>query len=129
MGRQTNLEKKGIEKRNTTIISNDYNKNIKYDENHADTVSDASKKDKTRGKGTGHGGHGHSMPDASRPSTPDYSNFDTFNGGGSYDIYGRNEKGGRVRTLTYNLYGPNNSYLSEPIDSTLNVSEGQIVIK
>lgn len=130
MGRQTNLEKKGIEKRNIELVRSDYNKNDKYDATHEDAISDASMKDKPLGKGTGHGGHLHSQPDASKPSTMiDYSNFDTFNGGGSYDIHGRNDKGGRNRLVTYNIYGPNNSYLSEPIDSSLNVSEGQVVIR
>jgi hypothetical protein len=129
MGKQTNLEKKGIESRDKSIISNDFNKTIEYNERHEDAISDASKKDKPLGKGTGHGGHTHSIPDASRPSTPDYSNFDTFNGGGSYDIHGRNDKGGRIRLMTYNLYGPNNSYLSTPIDSTVNSADGQVIIK
>jgi hypothetical protein len=128
MGKQTNLEKKGFERRNIELVRSDYNKTEKYDVSHEDTKSDATKQNKPLGKGTGHGGHLHSRPDASKSSTMiDYSSFDTFNGGGSYDIHGRNEIGGRLRTMTYNLYGPDNSYLSEAIDTSANVAEGQVI--
>ena len=130
MGRQTNLEKKAIAKRAEELVRSDYNKTDKYDVSHEDAKSDASQENKPLGKSAGHGGHTHSRPDASKSSTMiDYSNFDTFNGGGSYDIHGRNEIGGRLRTMTYNIYGPNNSYLDEPIDESMNINEGQVVIK
>lgn len=130
MGRQSNLEKKAIERRQVELLRSDYTKNNKYDVTHEDAKSDASKTDKPLGKGTGHGGHTHYQPDYSKSQTMiDYSNFDTFNGGGSYDIHGRNEIGGRKRLTKYNIYGPNNTYLDEPIDTSLNVAEGQVVVK
>lgn len=130
MGKQTNLEKKAIDRRTIETLRSDYNKNEKYDVTHEDAKSDASKTDKPLGKGTGHGGHTHYQPNYNKPQTLiDYSNFDTFNGGGSYDIHGRNEVGGRNRLVTYNIYGPNNSYLAEAIDTSANVADGQVVIK
>ena len=130
MGKQTNLEKKGFERREVELLRSDYGRNEQYDLTHEDAKSDASETNKPLGKGTGHGGHMHSRPDASKSSTMiDYSNFDTFNGGGSYDIHGRNEMGGRLRTMAYNIYGPDNSYLDEPIDTSLNVADGQVIIK
>jgi hypothetical protein len=130
MGKQTNLEKKAIERRQAELVRSDYNKTEKYDESHEDAKSDSSRVDKPLGKGTAHGGHTHYRPDYSKSKDLiDYSNFDTFNGGGSYDIHGRNEIGGRNRLVSYNIYGPNNSYLDEPIDMSLNIAEGQVVIK
>jgi hypothetical protein len=130
MGRQTNLEKKAIERRQVELVRSDYNKTEEYDKSHEDAKSDASRVDKPLGKGTAHEGHTHYRPDYSKSQTLiDYSNFDTFNGGGSYDIHGRNEIGGRNRLVSYNIYGPNNSYLDEPIDMSLNIAEGQVVIK
>ena len=130
MARQTNLEKKAIERRQTELLRSDYSKNDKYDVSHEDAKSDASQQDKPLGKGTGHGGHTHYRPDATKSTTMiDYSNFDTFNGGGSYDIHGKNEIGGRNRLVTYNVYGPNNSYIDEPIDESINMADGQVVIK
>jgi hypothetical protein len=130
MGKQTNLEKKGFEKRAVELVKNDYNsgEEFKYTESHVDALSDATKTDKPLGKGTGKS-HMHLRPDASKPTSPDYSNFDTFNGGGSYDIYGRNEIGGRNRIMTYNIYGPTNAYTPESIDTSLAVEAGQVVIK
>ena len=44
MARQTNLEKKAIERRQTELLRSDYNKNDKYDVSHEDAKSDASAK-------------------------------------------------------------------------------------
>ena len=46
MGRQTNLEKKAIERRQVELVRSDYNKTEKYDESHEDAKSDASRVDK-----------------------------------------------------------------------------------
>jgi hypothetical protein len=125
MGKQTNLEKIGFDRRDN-LPTSDYNAKDPYNANHEDAISN----DKPLGKGTGHGGHLHSQPDASKPSTMiDYSNFDTFNGGGSYDIHGRNEIGGRNRLMTYNIYGPNNAYDLNSIDTSENIKAGQVTIK
>ena len=126
MGKQTCLEKKGIEARHETLIRNDYNSSEEYSAQHKDAISDGD----PLGKGTGHGGHGHWLPDCSKGQTMiDYSNFDTENGGGLYDIEGRNGKGGRNWLKNISLYNENDQYGPNSVDTTANQLDGQIVLK
>lgn len=128
MGKQTCLEKVGIEKRHDTIIKNDYNIEDQYSQLHKDALSDGD----PLGKGSGHGGHTHYIPDCNKPSSMmDYSNFDTDaeNIGGSYDINGRNGIGGRNYLKTISLYNEENQYGPNLIDTSANVEDGQIIIK
>lgn len=125
---QTCLEVKGIEKRQETLVRNDYTRNDQYSEVHPDAISNGD----PLGKGSGHGGHTHSIPDCDRPSTLiDYSNFDTHsnNLGGSYDINGRNGNGGRDYLKNISKYNSENQYGIESVDTTKNVEDGQIVIR
>ena len=128
MAKQTCLEKVGIEKRHDTIVKNDYNIEDQYSQLHKDALSDGD----PLGKGSGHGGHTHYVPDCNKPSSMmDYSNFDTesSNIGGSYDINGRNGIGGRNFLKTISIYNEENQYGSNLIDTTANVQDGQIIIK
>ena len=128
MAKQTCLEKVGIEKRHDTIIKNDYNIEDQYSQLHKDALSDGD----PLGKGSGHGGHTHYVPDCNKPSSMmDYSNFDTgsSNIGGSYDINGRNGVGGRNFLKTISIYNEENQYGPNLIDTTANVQDGQIIIK
>ena len=132
---QTALEKIGIDVRQGeqvrpgenvgNILDNDYNKNDEYSVTHKDALSDGD----PQGKGTGHGGHTHSIPDHSKPSTMyDYSNIDTEKGGGQYDIEGRNGIGGRTFLKNISLYNENYQYGPGIIDTRANQADGQIVI-
>ena len=128
MAKQTCLEKVGIEKRHDTIVRNDYNIEDQYSQLHKDALSDGD----PLGKGSGHGGHTHYVPDCNKPSSMmDYSNFDTDakNIGGSYDINGRNGVGGRNFLKTISLYNEENQYDPTLVDTTANVQDGQIIIK
>ena len=128
MAKQTCLEKVGIEKRHDTIVKNDYNIEDQYSQLHKDALSDGD----PLGKGSGHGGHTHYVPDCNKPSSMmDYSNFDTesSNIGGSYDINGRNGVGGRNFLKTISIYNEENQYGLNLIDTTANVQDGQIIIK
>lgn len=128
--KQSTLELRGIEKRREEIIRSDYNKNDAYSESHEDAISNPEDKNKVLGKGTNSGGHQHYVPDASKPKTLiNYSNFDTTNGGGAYDIYGRNEQGGRNRLIKINLYNKDNAYSQNSIDTSSNIEDGQYVLK
>lgn len=130
MAKQSNLEKKGIEERNQEIIKNDYSANDEYSSTHDDALSHPDSEDKPWGKGTGHGGHTYFLPDSTKSKDQmNYSNFDTFNGGGSYDIYGREGVGGRVRLTTINLYSQDNAYGVNSVDTTLNQMDGQYIVK
>lgn len=128
MAKQTCLEKVGIEKRHDTIVKNDYNIEDQYSQLHKDALSDGD----PLGKGSGHGGHTHYVPDCNKPSSMmDYSNFDTesSNIGGSYDINGRNGVGGRNFLKTISIYNEENQYGANLIDTTANEQDGQIIIK
>ena len=56
---QTCLEKRGIPARASALTRNDYNIHDQYSETHKDALSDGD----PLGKGTGYGGHTHSVPD------------------------------------------------------------------
>lgn len=123
---QTCLEKRGMDERQTEITRSDYNIENQYSATHQDALSDSNS---PLGKGTGHGGHTHWLPDCTKPTTTiNYSNFDTFNGGGCYDINGRNGIGGRERALANSLYTMDNPYSSTLIDTSANVEDGQFVV-
>ncbi len=125
MGKQTCLEKVALEKRPENLIRNDYNRTNEYSSTHKDAISDGD----ALGKGTGHGGHGHYLPDCSKGQTMiDYSNFDTSNGGGLYDIEGRNGRGGRNWLKNISLYNENDQYGINSVDTSANRLDGQVVI-
>lgn len=119
---QSCLEKKAIEERHNEIVRSDYNIENQYSSTHKDAISDGD----AQGKGTGHGGHTHYLPDCNKPSTTiDYSNFDTSNGGGLYDIEGRNDVGGRKRAIASSLYNSENQYSANLVNTEINVRDGQ----
>lgn len=128
MGKQTCLEKNAIEKRQEELVRNDYSKVDEYNSNHPDALSNGD----PMGKGSGNGGHLHSVPNCNLPKTMyDYSSIDTRspNIGGQYDIEGRNGIGGRIFVQNINLYNEENEYGINSVDTTLNIQDGQIVIK
>lgn len=121
---QTCLEKRGIEERTSELTRSDYNKENEYSSSHKDAQSDGD----VQGKGTNHNGHTHWLPDCSKPTTLiNYSNFDTANGGGLYDIKGRNGIGGREYATTISMYSQENPYGASLVDTSINVGLGQYV--
>jgi hypothetical protein len=121
---QTCLEARGIEERTNEIVRNDYTKDNEYGPTHPNALSDGDPK----GKGTGHQGHTHFLPDCTKPTNAiDYSNFDTSHGGGLYDIKGRNGIGGREAAIVNSLYNADYQYGLSLVDTTQNVNLGQYV--
>ena len=119
---QSCLEKRAIEERQNEIVRSDYNIENQYSASHKDALSDGD----AQGKGTRHGGHTAYLPDCTKPSTTiDYSNFDTTNGGGLYDIEGRNDIGGRKRAVASSLYNSENQYSANLVNTEINVRDGQ----
>ena len=119
---QTCLEKRGMEERHEEITRSDYNIENQYGPTHPDAISDGD----PQGKGTGHGGHTHFLPDCTKPTTTiNYSNFDSENGGGYYDIKGRNGISGRERALAISLYNKEIQYGPTLVDTSANVADGQ----
>lgn len=122
---QSCLEKRGIEERNTEIVRSDYNREDPYSATHKDALSDGD----AQGKGTGHGGHTHTIPDCNKPTSMiDYSNFDTKNGGGQYDIEGRNGIGGRDWSMAVSLYNHEMPYSASLVETDENVKQGQFQV-
>ncbi len=119
---QSCLEKRGIEERSVEIVRSDYNIENQYGPSHPDALSNGD----VNGKGTGHGGHTHYLPDCNKPtSTIDYSNFDTLNGGGLYDIEGRNDVGGRKKAINSSLYNHERQYSANLVNTEINLRQGQ----
>jgi hypothetical protein len=122
---QTCLEKRGMEERHQEITRSDYNIENQYGATHPDAISDGD----AQGKGTGHGGHNAWLPDCTKPTNMiDYSNFDTFNGGGEYDIHGRNDVGGREKSLARSMYNSENEYGADLVNTAENIAQGQYYV-
>lgn len=119
---QTNLEKYGIEARNDSFVKNDYDKGDVYSEIHVDAISTG----KALGKGTMNGSHTHSTPGLTSDKSVSRSNFDTYNGGGKYDIEGYNGVGGRNFLQNISKYNSEFEYGPNLIDTKGN--DGQIRI-
>lgn len=124
---QSCLEKRGIEQRHDELVRNDYQReDNEYSVIHKDALSDGDE----RGKGTGHGGHTHYLPDCNGPiGMINYSNFDTFNGGDTYDINGRNDVGGRRKAMATSIYNQERQYGMTSVSTELNRIEGQYFVK
>ena len=128
--KQSSLEKKGIVARHEHLVRSDYNKADGYSAEHEDALSNPENKNKAMGKGTGNGGHQHYKTNHDLPPTLiNYSNLNTTAGGGAYDIHGRNDVGGRNRLISYNIYNNDNAYGPDSVDSSLNIEDGQYVMK
>lgn len=123
---QSCLEKRGIEQRAIEIVRSDYNENDQYNANHSDAISNGD----ALGKGTQHGGHSHYLPDCNKPTSMiNYSNFDTTNGGGLYDIEGRNDVGGRRKAMAQSLYNQDHQYSANLVNTEENLKQGQFQLK
>ena len=57
-----------------------------------------------------------------------YSNFDTENGGGLYDIKGRNDVGGRERSLARSKYNKEQPYGADLVNTSENIAQGQYYV-
>lgn len=122
---QSCLEKKGIESRRDNILRNDYTREEEYSFLHPDALSTGT----PLGKGTGHGGHTHTVPNCEAPRAINYSNFETNGGGGLYDIDGRSGIGGRNFLMAASLYNQTRDYYEMGVDTSANEMDGQIDIK
>lgn len=129
MAKQSRLEQEALDTRKELTIKNDYSKNNEYSLEHEDTKTHYDE-EHAHGKGTGHGGHTHVVPNPKKSRfSIEKSQFDTENGGGSFDIYGMGNVGGRNRLQAINIYGPNNQYGVDSIDTSKNFDEGQYRVK
>ena len=115
---QSYLETQGIDERDKQLAQSDYNASNIYDEKSPDALSDGD----GQGKGSGNfGGHGHSVPDMTKPKTQmSYSNFNTTDGGNNCDIQSRGVM------MNRSIYSAQNRYGIDVIpDTSVNVADGQ----
>jgi hypothetical protein len=133
MAKQSNLEKIGFERRNENeLIRNDIQKNQPYGADH-DKAMWHGEEDESHplGKGTGDGGHQHSVPmeynEMSRNQIR--PQFNTEEGGGSYDIHGRQGVGGRQWLQSISIYNRENQYGLNSVNTEENIADGQYFVK
>ena len=130
MATQSRLEQEALNSRKEALLKNDFVKGS--DEYSIDSEDAKTHEDEKHphGKGTSHGGHTHTVPNAKKSKVAiDRSQIDTENGGGSYDKFGRNNMSGRYRLQSINIYGPENEYGVNSIDTSKNIEDGQFVVR
>ena len=111
---QSCLEFTSMDARHIQEARSDYQRNNQYSATHPDALASSG-----NGKGTGHGGHTHWLPNCHGTiGIINYSNFDT-------DI--RSGAGNDQKSLARSLYNNDNEYSLRLIDTSLNVREGQFV--
>lgn len=109
-------------------LRSDYQRVNQYSATHPDALSplhDDGKGRKGQGKGTGHGGHSHWLPNCKgQLGVFNFSNFDTAisSGAGNED-----DNNARNIALTRSLYNDANPY--GVVDTSINVNEGQFVLR
>ena len=126
----SNLENFAIVERQTTRQRMVYDglENV-YNASHPNALSTGD----LHGKGTGHSGHGHWLPNQqssiSTMNNINYSNFDTADNTGLARTGAGNltDYNARIQALNRQLYGPQNPY--ESIDTSRNRHEGQYVVR
>ncbi len=116
---QTCLEKVSIQERHEEIVRSDYQRDNQYSATHEDARATGD----AQGKGTGHGGHSHWLPNCNGTlGIINYSNFDTNPSSGA----GNNvDNETREVAMARSLYNYEKSYSARIVDTTLNVREGQ----
>lgn len=119
---QSCMEYESMNARHTQEARSDYQRNNQYSALHKDAKSDGD----IFGKGTGHGGHGHWLPNCKGTiGVINYSNFDTAitSGAGNCD-----DNRAREISLARSVYNDNNVYSSLLVNTSANVREGQYVM-
>lgn len=116
---QTCLESISMEERKEEMVRSDYQRTNQYSATHNDALATGD----AQGKGTGHGGHTHWLPNCSGTlGVFDYSNFDTnaSSGAGNDD-----DNDARTTAMARSLYTYENTYSARSVDTSANVAEGQ----
>ncbi|MBP5457491.1 MAG: hypothetical protein J6Y37_13445 [Paludibacteraceae bacterium] len=119
----TCLESVSRQERKEEIVRNDYNAKNQYNAQHKNARATGDSK----GKGTGHGGHSHWLPNCKGTlGVFNYSNFDTaYKSGAGNNVDNQTRKVAMARSL----YTPNKQYSMKIVDTSANVREGQYKMK
>ena len=117
---QSCLEYVSMDQRHIQEARSDYQRNNQYSATHPDALASSG-----NGKGTGHGGHSHWIPDCrGKLGIINYSNFDTAIASGAGNDCDNNA---REKALARSVYNDGNVYSSLLVDTSRNVKEGQFV--
>lgn len=127
MAKQQRLEIEAIDHRKELLVQNNYQSgsDTEYNEQHKDALATGD----PQGKGTGMSMGVAPVPGLSTSRAISYSNLNTKEGGGLYDIEGRNGVGGRHKLMTMSLYNEESEYGPNSVDTSKNVALGQYVVK
>lgn len=117
---QSCLEFVSMEARHEQEARSDYQRDNQYSALHPDALASSG-----NGKGTGHGGHSHWLPNCRGTiGIINYSNFDTaITSGAGNDC----DNLAREKALARSLYNGANIYSQLSVDTSRNVREGQFV--
>lgn len=117
---QSCLEFVSMDARHEQEARSDYQRDNQYSALHPDALASSG-----NGKGTGHGGHSHWLPNCRGTiGIINYSNFDTaITSGAGNDC----DNLAREKALARSLYNGANIYSQLSVDTSRNVREGQFV--
>lgn len=117
---QSCLEYVSMDQRRIQEARSDYQRDNEYSALHPDALASSG-----NGKGTGHGGHSHWLPNCRGTiGVFNYSNFDTaISSGAGNDC----DNVAREKSLARSLYNDSNVYSALLVDTSRNVREGQFV--
>ena len=119
MGKQSRLEKEAFIKRPELEMMNTYQDEFnEYSENHKNAKSDGD----VKGKGVGTASNPYLLPNENESKTSYKPTLITDQGGGAIDIQQRALLEG------INIYGPDNQYGPNSVDTSANVADGQYVV-
>lgn len=109
-----------MDQRHIQEVRSDYQRDNQYSATHPDSLASSG-----NGKGTGHGGHTHWLPNCRGTiGIINYSNFDTaISSGAGNDC----DNIAREKALARSLYNEGNVYSALLVDTSRNVREGQFV--
>lgn len=124
---RTCLEIRSMDARHEMEVRSDYQRTNQYNASHPDALATGD----WQGKGTGHPGHSHWLPDCTLPTGLfNYSNFDTAyesHAGNGDERTPNTDNWARLQMMTRSLYSSVNQYSENIIDTSANVEEGQYV--
>lgn len=117
---QSCLEFTSMDARHIQEAKSDYRRNNQYSATHPDALASSG-----NGKGTGHGGHTHWLPNCrGEIGRIDFRNFDTaITSGAGNDC----DNMARTKSLRRSLYNDKNVYSLFLVDTSQNIREGQFV--
>lgn len=125
---QSKLEYKGFEERQKETAGREFNRETNEYSRQNDAAKTHDDANHPWGKGAQAVGQTYYLPSKEGSTTLYKPTINNEEGGGSYDIYGKDGNGGRNRLMAMNLYNKEKSYSRQSIDTHLNEKDGQYTV-